>query len=318
MIKTYRYKTDTGLEIISAPQKTAEPEGIFWTDMENPDSGEINALSEVFGFHPLAIEDCVSMQQRAKLDDYRDYFFIILHSVAGEKITGRISVNELDIFISRNYIVTFHREKIGPVEAVRERIEKNPELMSRGIDYILYLIIDGVIDDYFPFLDNIDDKFSTIETHLLTDPGTAEMSELFKLRRILIEMRKILSPHREMVNALIRYEGLFIKDENRVFFLDVYDHLMRIFDLLDTYRDLISGSQEIYLTVVSNRLNEIMKTLTVIATIVLPLTLISSIYGMNFRFMPEIYWRYGYLWALGLMLATAAGMLYYFHRKNWF
>ncbi|MFA5881811.1 MAG: CorA family divalent cation transporter, partial [Eubacteriales bacterium] len=153
---------------------------------------------------------------------------------------------------------------------------------------------------------------------LLGSPGKADFNELFKLRRRLVDIRKILSPHREMINALIRHEGLFIKEESRVFYLDVYDHLMRIFDFLDTYRDLISGSQEIYLTAVSNKMNEVMKTLTVIATISLPLTLISSIYGMNFQFMPELGWRYGYLWALVLMLATAGGMIYYFRRKNWF
>ncbi|PKM47661.1 MAG: magnesium and cobalt transport protein CorA [Firmicutes bacterium HGW-Firmicutes-8] len=318
MIKTYQFQPDTGLIITASPKKTAQPGGLTWTDIEKPDNQETNVLREVFDFHPLAVEDCINMRQRAKLDDYKDYFFVVLHWAADHSTGSRIEVRELGIFVGHNYIVTFHRDEIGPVSSVRDRIEKTPELLSRGIDYILYLIIDAVIDDYFPILDRVDDDFSSVESQLLGSPGTADFNDLFKLRRALVDIRKILSPHREMINALIRHEGLLIKEENRVFYLDVYDHLMRIFDFLDTYRDLISGSQEIYLTAVSNKMNEVMKTLTVIATIVLPLTLISSIYGMNFRFMPELGWRYGYFWALGLMLVTAGGLVYYFWRKKWF
>ncbi len=318
MIRSYQFEPGAGMVITAAPKKAEGPAVVVWTDLEKPDEEETKVLTEFFGFHPLAVEDCIMTKQRAKLDDYRDYFFIVLHSVAGSPTNGKIKFSELGIFVGHNYLVTFHQEEIGAVSSVRERLEKTPELMAKGVDYLLYLLIDAVVDEYFPYLDRIDDNFSLAEAKMLSDPVQADFNELFKQRRALVEIRKILSPHREMINNLIRYEGLFIKDENRVFYLDIYDHLMRIFDLLDTYRDLISGSQEIYLTVISNRMNEIMKTLTVIATIVLPLTLISSIYGMNFRFMPELNWRFGYLWALALMLGTAAGMVYHFRRKKWF
>lgn len=318
MIRTYLFNTETGLEITGTPPKGAANNGIAWTDIENPDDREIKVLDEVFGFHPLAIEDCVNMKQRSKLDDYNDYFFIVLHPVAETQMPNRVGVSELGIFVGKGYIVTFHRDKVDPVSTVRQSVEKKPELMSKGIDYILYLIIDAVIDDYFPILDKIDDSFSSIEDQILKKPSNSDLNQLFKLKRILVDMRKILSPHREMINTLMRYEGIFIKGENRLFYLDIYDHLMRIFDFLDNYRDLISSSQEIYLTVVSNRMNEVIKTLTVIATITLPLTLISSIYGMNFKFMPELNWRFGYFWALGLMLTTAGGLVYYFRKKSWF
>jgi len=318
MIRTYSYSTEKGFEADRKPVRDPGPGAVLWTDIEIPDSSEVEVLGSVFGFHPLAVEDCIKMQQRAKLDDYQDYFFIVTQSVAEGRSDNRLMEKELDIFVGHNFIVTFHWEEVGPVSSVRQRIEKNPEILARGTDYLLYLILDAVIDDYFPFLDHLDDRYSRFEEKILENRGKIELNELLKLKRTLLEMRKILSPHREMVNALIRYEGLFTKEENRIFFLDVYDHLMRIFDFLDTYRELISGSLEIYLTVVSNRMNEIMKTLTIIATIMLPLTFISSIYGMNFRYMPELEWRYGYLWSIGLMLATAGGMVYYFRNKKWF
>ncbi len=318
MITSFRYSSDTGLVISQAPEKEDSRDCVIWTDIEQPGDAEVRMLEDVYGFHPLAVEDCIKAKQRSKLDDYRDYFFLVLHYLCEGSNGAAICVNELGIFAGHNYIVTFHWEKSGPVSSVRERIEKNPELMSRGIDYILYLLLDTVVDEYFPILDSIDDRFSLVEAKLLNDPRDTDVNELSGLRRNLVEMRKILSPYREMVNALIRYEGLFIREENRVFYMDVYDHLMRIFDFLDTYRDLISGSLDVYLTVVSNKMNEVMKTLTVIATIMLPLTLISSIYGMNFRDMPELSWRYGYIYALGLMLATAGGLIYYFRKKKWF
>lgn len=318
MIKTYLFNPETGLVINDKARKISPEDGIFWTDIENPDETELKVLEEVFGFHPLAIEDCIKKKQRAKLDDYRDYFFIVLHPVAGNTTPEKIRINELGIFVGHGYIVTFHWEKVEPVSIVLNSLEKKPELMAKGIDYVLYLIVDGVIDNYFPILDKIDENFSRIEDQLFKKPVNTEMNELFRLKRTLVEMRKVLSPHREMVNALIRYEGVFIKEENRLFYHDIYDHLMRIFDFLDTYRELLSSSQEVYLTVVSNRLNEVMKTLGVIATITLPLTLISSIYGMNFKYIPELDWRFGYLWALGLMATTAGSLVYYFRKKNWF
>lgn len=317
MIRSYTYEPDTGLKITETAVKASGQGNLVWTDIENPDQQEIKVLEGVFGFHPLAIGDCVKVKQRSKLVDYKDYFFIVLHPVNKDRVPGRFHVDELGIFVGHGYIVTFHWQKVRPVSTVLDSLEKKPELMGRGLDYVLYLLIDAVIDDYFPILDSIDEKFSLIEDRLLQKPDSSDLNDLFQLKRTLVEMRKVLSPHREMVNTLIRYEGVFIKDDNRMFYIDIYDHLMRIFDFLDTYRDLISSSQEIYLTVVSNKMNEVMKTLTVIATITLPLTLISSIYGMNFH-IPELQWKYGYYWALGLMLTTAGSLVYYFRKKNWF
>lgn len=318
MIKTYRFNKQSGLEILEEPLKSTQDDTFVWTDIENPDEQETRVLAEYYKFHPLAIEDCINTRQRPKIDDYRDYFFIVLHPVSEATAAQKVRVSEIGVFVGRNYIVTFHQDPVRSVTSVWESIEKKPELILRGIDYVLYLITDAVVDEYFPILDNIDERFSGIEARLLDKPAASDLNDLFKLKRILVDLRKILSPHRELVNTLIRYEGVFIRDDNRVFYIDVYDHLMRIFDFLDTYRDLISSSQEIYLTVVSNRMNEVMKTLTVIATITLPLTLISSIYGMNFRHIPELEWRYGYFWALGLMLTTAGALVYYFRKKDWF
>lgn len=317
MINTYFL--DNKQEIITGVEPgIPEENSLLWTDMENPDASEIELLYSRFNFHPLAVEDCIKTMQRAKFDDYTDYCFIVMHSIEDSKLSRKIKVRELSIFVGLNYIVTFHHEPVLAVSQISERILKNPQLMSKGVDYILYLIVDAVIDEYFPVLDHLDDMFSISENRLLRSKIEDNLGELFDLKRAVIGMRKILSPHREMINALIRYEGVFIKEEHRVFYLDIYDHIMRMFDFLETYRDLISGSQELYLAVASNKMNEIVKTLTIIATIILPLTLISSIYGMNFRYMPELEWRYGYLWAISLMLATTGGLVYYFRKQKWF
>lgn len=318
MINTYQYLPEKGEHNFSRSVLPYKDGMVLWTDIESPDDAEIDLLRTHFNFHPLAVEDCIKMQQRSKFDDYGQYFFVVMHSVADLNFKTGLNVTELAIFVGHGYIVTFHHESINPVSVVGDKIKQTPELMGRGVDYILYLIVDSVIDEYFPAMDHIDDKFSVIENKLFGDYRGYNLKDLFNLKRTLVHMRKILTPQREMVNALIRYEGVYIKDENRVFYFDVYDHIMRMFDFLDTYRELISGTQELYLTIVSNKMNEIMKTLTIIATIILPLTLITGVYGMNFRYMPELNWRYGYLWSMLLMTLTTGGFIYYFRKKNWF
>lgn len=318
MINTYQYILEKGEQNFSRSILPYEDGMVLWTDIESPDDKEIDLLRTHFDFHPLSIEDCIKMQQRPKFDDYGQYFFVVMHSVEDHGFKTGLKVKELAIFVGHGYIVTFHHENINSVSLVRDKIKQTPELMARGVDYILYLIVDSVVDEYFPMTDHIDEQFSIIENKMFGNYKGYDLKELFNLKRTLVHMRKILTPQREMVNALIRYEGIYIKDENRLFYFDVYDHIMRLFDFLDTYRELISGSQELYLTIVSNKMNEIMKTLTIIATIILPLTLITGIYGMNFRYMPELNWRYGYLWVMMLMILTTGGFIYYFRKKNWF
>lgn len=320
MITAYHYKPGRGLtesSEITAFLPVREGE-ILWVDLFNPDQQELSILENDFGFHPLAIEDSVNRMQRSKLDDYCEYLFIVVHAVGKTNLLQGLDAAELAVFFGRNYIVTVRWEPVQALDTVLDRIRKNSALLDRGIDYLLYLILDTVVDEYFPLLDIIDDTFSDAENKLLAAPGPDSLNTLFLMKRRLVDLRKILSPLREMFNILLRFEGIYFKPENRLFYLDVYDHLMRIFDFVETYRDLIGGGLEMYLTVVSNRTNEIMRVLTVISTIVLPLTFISSIYGMNFRYMPELEWRYGYFAVLGLMVVLGAGMIIYFRRKKWF
>lgn len=320
MIRAYRYKQGRklteGIEVSSfLPVKEDE---VLWVDLYNPDEHELAILEKDFGFHPLAVEDSVNRMQRSKIDDYGDYLFIVVHAVGKTNLLTGLDAAELALFFSHNYIITIHWEPVQALDIVLDRIRKNNALLDRGTDYLLYLILDTVVDEYFPLLDIIDDTFSETENKLLENPGPESLNTLFLLKRRLVGLRKILSPLREMFNILLRFEGTFFKADNRLFYLDVYDHLMRIFDFVETYRDLIGGGLEMYLSVVSNRTNEVMKILTVIATIVMPLTLISSIYGMNFRYMPELGWRYGYFAVLGLMGVLTAGMVIYFRKKKWF
>lgn len=318
MIVNYHYSKACGLEITGVPKCGKDQESISWTDFSAPNDDEIKQMEQEFKFHPLAMEDCILLKQRSKFDDYQDYIFVVLNCLSDTDNDDDVEVQQLGIFIGHGYIVTFHYEEIEPLKTVKRYVEKKPETISKGVDYILYLIIDAFIDNYFLLLDNIDNRYNRLEDDILANHIKTDINELFILKRSLLNIRKVLTPHREMINALIRYEGIFIQGENRIFYMDAYDNLMRIFDFLDTYRELVTGSQEIYLTVVSNKMNEIMKTLTVIATIMMPLTLISSIYGMNFDNMPELHWEYGYFWVMGLMFITAMGMVMYFRSKKWF
>lgn len=320
MISVYHYKPGQGLTE-NANYSGVMPihdREIVWIDLLNPDRQELAVLEKDFGFHPLAIEDSVNRMQRSKLDDYGEYLFIVVHAAGNTDLLKSLDIAEVAVFCGSNYLVTVRWEKVPALDLVLEHIRRNNALLNRGVDYLLYLILDTVVDEYFPLLDIIDDTFSDIENKLLATPGPDILNTLFLLKRRLVSLRKILSPLREMFNILLRFEGNFFKEENRLFYLDVYDHLMRIFDFVETYRDLIGGGLEMYLTVVSNRTNEVMKILTVIATIVMPLTLISSIYGMNFRYMPELEWRYGYFIVLGFMTLLTIVMVIYFRRKKWF
>lgn len=289
---------------------------ILWVDIEQPKEEEINILRDVFNFHPLAIEDCVNSKQRPKVDQYKDFYFIIMHAL--EKNDDiRVSVSELNIFLGENYIVTFHKKNIKFIESVYERYQKTPSQFEKGIDFIFYSLIDELVDEYFPILDNVGFTLEKLEELAFKDPNPKTQNELFKLKNNVFRLRKILSPQREVLNIILRHDFSFVKEENRVYFMDVYDHLVRLFDLVDTYHDIISGALEAYLSSLSNKLNEIMKVLTIITTIMMPLSLIAGIYGMNFQYMPELKWRYGYLWALGLMAFVVIVMLVYFKKKKW-
>ncbi|MCX7919258.1 MAG: magnesium/cobalt transporter CorA [bacterium] len=294
------------------------PDSVLWLDLEAPDDMEIDILVQEFDFHPLSIEDCIFPQNRPKLEEFPNYCFIVFHSISYDPEPNKgLSFAELDIFIGKNFIVTVHDEPLRNITTTKARCKEKQDVMKKGPDYLLHLLLDSMVDSYFPIIDQMDEQIDKIEDLVFTSPTTQLLNQIFTLKRNLIAFRKTINPQREIINLLTRRDFPFIQTTTLVYFRDVYDHLFRMVDTIDTYREIISSALEAYLSVTSNQLNSIMKTLTIIATIMMPLTLISSIYGMNFEFFPELKWKYGYPMVLTVMAIIALGMLYYFHRKKW-
>lgn len=320
MIHGFIYDKQSGLnQTENAGEITkalSEQQKIIWVDLDRPSDEEAQILGDGFHFHPLAIEDCLHELQRPKLDNYDGYFFAVMHAVVLAEKRMQLKVGELDMFVSQRYIVTFHKDELQSVATTMDVYRKNPALFEKGTDFVLYNLLDALVDEYFPLLDDIDGRLNRIEERIFKRPDQSVLNDLFKLRRGITRIRRMISPQRDIVNLMLRHDFGYMSDESRAYFMDVYDHLMRLFDMADLYHDMISTSMDAYLSSVSNSMNNIMKVLTVITTIIMPLTVITGIYGMNFD-MPELRWRYGYPWALGLMAASVIIMITYIRRKHW-
>jgi magnesium transporter len=292
---------------------------ILWVDLEAPDDEEIDILVHDFNFHPLSIEDCIFPQNRPKLEEFPTYSFIVFHAITYDPALEKgLGFNELDLFIGKNFIVTVHDEPLRNISITKSRCKEKQELMKKGPDFLLHLLLDSIVDSYFPILDQMDEEIDKIEDKIFSEPNTRLLNRIFSLKRNLIAFRKTINPQREIINLLTRRDFPYIQATTLVYFRDVYDHLVRMVDTIDTYREIISSALEAYLSVTSNQLNSIMKTLTIIATIMMPLTLIASFYGMNFkRFFPPLEWDYSVLLIVIVMVIIAAVMLYSFRKRKW-
>ncbi len=309
----------TDVPVSELPVLMADPGVSLWVDLEAPTVAEQMILTDVFRFHPLAVEDCIEETHLPKLDDYGEYLFLVIHHGARSvEEPGTFSTVELNCFLSRRYLVTYHDEPSRTISDVYRRLEKESPTMAHGTDSLLHEILDGVIDNYLPILDDLDEQVGEIERQVLEEPNHGVLDRILMLKRDVMHLKRVAAPQREVFHRLSRDPFAVIDPRVQIYFRDVYDHLVRITDLAESYREHLTATLEAHLSMVSNRLNEVMKVLTVIATIVLPLSLIAGIYGMNFKFMPELQWRYGYPFILGLMAAVAGGMLYWFRRKGWF
>lgn len=289
----------------------------IWLDIENPNEKEMDILRDIFKFHQLAVEDCVHRIQRPKVVNYKDYYFVVLNEFIGGDINKYFTYSEVYIFLGGNYIVTLHWDKLKVIGDTMERITNGPYIFEKGIDFILYNLFDTLVDDYFPLTDSIGDKIDDIEETILRNPRKQVQDDILVLKRNILKLRKVLSPQREVLNILLRHDFDLIKEENRLYYMDVYDHMLRIYDLLDTYTDLLASTMDLYMSQISNRMNEVMKVLTMITTIMMPLSLIAGIYGMNFKFMPALETRYGYFATLTLMGVIAGVEIIYFKKKKW-
>lgn len=296
-------------------------QGFVWISLENTSHDEVmEVLDRQFHFHPLAIEDSLSLgYQIPKVDDYNSYIFIIFQAILADDALDDLQTVELDLFLGENYLVTCFTEQSMPVlQNVWRRIERDSRIYSHGPDFFCHAILDNIVDDYLPLIDEMESEIDWIEDAVVAKPAPQTLEKLLSLKHSIMSLRRIISPQREVINRLSRDEFPQIKQYSRVYFRDVYDHLIRIQDLTDAIRDVISGSMDIYLNSTSLRLNEVMKALTIVSTIFLPLSFVAGVFGMNFRFMPGLESPAGF-WVISLIyVVIALGMLGYFKYRRWF
>lgn len=308
-----------GIDRSEIKRVLANKENLLWLDLEDPTEEEIDILRNEFDFHPLLIEDCIDSHSYPKIDDFEDYLFMVIHSCyyyKDKREEDALNIRELDIFIGPNYLITYHNGHIRAVSSNRKRCEKSCQIMKESADFLLYKILDQLIDNYFPILEEHGERLNSIEDDILARPRPELLGEMFSMKRNIMTLRKVIGPQRELISRFSRGEFGVVGPENRLYFKDVYDHIIRVYDMIETARELIVTDMEAYLSSVSYKLNEIMKTLTIIATIFIPLTFITGLYGMNFRFMPELSWKYGYLFAWGVIVAITLLMFAYFKKRR--
>jgi magnesium transporter len=316
-----------------------------WVDLSVPsEEEEETILIHLFLFHHLAVEDCqrerIEPEQGdhfPKVEDYDEYLFVIFNPVdiptearlprsddedEDEALERRVKftfrTRQINAFLGPNYIVTHHYEPSPSIESTQQLCTKNPNLMSRGPDYLFHVVIDQIVDQYAPVMEHFDDVLEDVETEVLSTNNSSLLVEILSLKKDIQRLKRITTYQREILSRLARGEFRLVSLEEMAYYRNVYDHLVRIVDIVESYKDVISGLVEAHLSVTSNRMNSIMKVLTMMSTIFMPMTLISGIYGMNFDVMPELRWKYGYLVAIGLMSTVATVFIIYFKRKGWF
>jgi magnesium transporter len=290
-----------------------------WVELEKQTPDTDDFLANVLKLHPLSIEDIWNDRTFPKLDDFENYLYVIIHGVRTAK-DGLFDLVELDVVIGPTYVVTHDPSGIMAFDLC-EALERSPRLLAKGPAWIAHAALDHAVDRYLPVVDQLDSEVEILEDEVLRKAGTphgpAVLRRILKFKRLLQGLRRTSIHQREILLRLARGEFDEVPKEAVPFYRDVYDHFLRVNDLVDSYRDLVTSSLEAYLSVQSNRMNEIMKTLTLMATMILPITFIAGVYGMNFKHMPELDWKYGYLYAIALMAAVTVGIALWFRRKGW-
>lgn len=281
------------------------------------DEKTLRDLAELFSLHPLVLEDVVNVPQRPKTEEYDGQKLVISRMV---RLDAReeLDVEQVSIIFGSNYVLTLQERHGDVLDAVRRRLRDGKGPMRRlGPDYLAYAILDAIIDAYYPVLEELGNYLEQLEDQVLTSPGADVLQRLSRVKATLLTLRRSIWPHREVANSLVRDDSPLVSETVRVYFRDVYDHCVQTAEVTEGYRDLVSSLMSTYLSAVSNRTNEIMKVLTIMASIFIPLTFLAGIYGMNFEYMPELHVRWAYPSLLGLMFVTVAGMLFFFWRKGW-
>ncbi|MEW5737807.1 MAG: magnesium/cobalt transporter CorA [Myxococcota bacterium] len=302
--------TEGGDELLAAP-------GLTWVDVEQPDEALLNRLSERFGLHKLAIEDCLHLDQRPKLEEYPGHQFIVLQGfTSAEQSLAEVTMHEVHFFLGPDWLITVHEHSHAAIDQVARRLEADAaSTIGRGVDFVAYLVADALVDWNFPLLDRFNDAIEELEERVFDAvPAPSLMQEAMELKRTLVLVRRVLSPQRDVVGLLARHGIAHVQERTTLYFRDVYDHLVRIYEQLEAARDLIGSVVDGYLSVVANRTADVSKQLTIFATLFLPLSFVVGFFGQNF----EVLSARGFFWTmLGLMVALPLALFWWFHRKGW-
>lgn len=292
---------------------------VTWINIDGINQVDIlNKLSSYFELHPLVLEDILNTNQRPKMEDFDSYIYIVLKMLNYNDKNNEVDTEQVSLILGHNFVISFQERPGDVFNPIRERIRNvKGRIRKLGSDYLAYTLIDAIVDNYFIIIEKMGEKTEFLEEELISDPTPATLQTIHNLKREMIFLRKSVWPLRELISGLDRGESKLIKKTTIVYLRNVYDHTIQVIDSIETLRDMVSGMIDIYLSSVSNRMNEVMKLLTIIATIFIPLTFIAGIYGMNFRFMPELQWRGSYFIILTIMGAIGVLMLFYFKRKKW-
>jgi magnesium transporter len=291
---------------------------ITWVNVDGLKVSDIIEIGTSMGFHPLIQEDIVNTEQRPKVEEYDDYIFFVLKMVIFDEESGEIDIEQVSFILGDRYLVSFQERHGDCFDLIRQRIRENKGIIRKmGSDYLAYSLIDMIVDGYFTVLEKIGDRIEDIEDELVVNPQIDTLHDIYDMKRSMISFRKNVWPLREVISRLDRLGSKLFKESTGVYIRDVYDHTVQVVDAIETYRDLLSGMLDIYLSSISNKMNQIMQVLTIIGTIFIPLTFLAGVYGMNFKYMPELAWRNAYPALWGLMIIITIVMLLYFRRRKW-
>ncbi len=293
---------------------------VSWIDVVGlHDPGVIGEMGAIFGLHPLVQEDILNTNQRPKVEVYDDYVYVVIKMLMPDTVNGSMMAEQVSLIIGKGFLISFQEAPGDVFEGVRTRIRTGKARIRRsGPDYLAYTLMDAVVDRYFVILDDLGQRVAELEDEVLTDPNETAQHRIYLFKRELLTLRKMVWPLREMTSVLQRTESAVLESGTAVYLRDLYDHSVQVLDALETMREITLSLMDIYLSSISNRMNAIMKVLTMIATIFIPLTFIAGIYGMNFEFMPELGWKWAYPAVLLIMALLTLGMVIYFRRKRWF
>lgn len=307
------------VETIEDILKYRDIDSTTWVNIEGLiDVHLIESVGRHFDIHPLVLEDILNTHQRPKFEEHDDYLYMVMKSLSADEEVLSVNYEQVSILVLHNFVFTFKEKQDDIFEPVKHQLKTSKgRFRSQGSDYLAYVILDNIVDKYFPLQDALDEIIESLEEDLLTNPGSSTLAVIQRIKRELISIRRSVSPIRDLLSGLLRCESPLIKDGTKLYLRDVHDHALRVTEAIDSHRDIVTGLLDIYISSISNKMNEVMKVLTVFASIFIPLTFIVGIYGMNFEYMPELKWRWAYptLWVGFIVIPVV--LLVYFKRKKW-